>query len=398
MNEKLYSKYRVAELIGKSLMGTIESDEQAELDRWLQNDEASKLYQDIIDNKKLNDKYEFYQSLSTDKKYNQLQGKINKSIKVKRFRQLMKYAAILVLFLSVAFYWQYRSNEQEQLITQETLNEIKPGYSKATLILADGTEVALDAHKNQNIQSSGVSFIENKDDVLEYKAANDNTLANIGYNTLHVPHGGIYSVVLPDGTRVWVNSASSIKYPEAFVGETREVELNGEAYFHVVKSNKKFIVKTKTLDVTVLGTSFNVSAYDDDDFFATTLVEGKVQLTSEHLGEVILAPNQQGYYKKGLKDIQLNSKINVRNFTSWKDGKFYFEHEPLDNILRKLGRWYDFEVKFEDEKFKNIVFTGVARKDNELRSLMDMIAKTARIDYKAYKNENNTIEIEIFKN
>ena len=95
MNEKLYSKYRVAELIGKSLMGTIESDEQAELDRWLQNDEASKLYQDIIDHKKLNDKYNFYQSLSTDKKYNQLQGKINKSIKVKRFRQLMKYAAIL---------------------------------------------------------------------------------------------------------------------------------------------------------------------------------------------------------------------------------------------------------------------------------------------------------------
>ncbi|MCR8668916.1 FecR family protein [Aestuariibaculum sp. M13] len=397
MSKKLYSKYRIAELISKSIMGTIELAEKAELDHWLQNEEASKLYQEIVDQKKLNDKYKFYQSIRTDKKFNQLQQKIKKSNRVKKIKNVLKYAAVLVVLLSVTFYWQYRTHEQEQIVTQQVLSEIKPGYSKAVLILADGSEVVLDAHKNETIQSKGGRFIENKENVLEYKEYNNTASASVGFNTLHVPHGGIYSVVLPDGTKVWVNSASSIKYPESFTGNTREVELSGEAYFDVVKSDKKFIVKTNTLNVTVLGTSFNVSAYEDDDFFATTLVEGKVELTSENAGTMVLAPNQQGYYKKGSNSIMLTKNVSVRNYTSWKDGKFYFEHESLENILKKLGRWYDFEVDFEDNKTKTVVFTGVARKDNELRSLMDMIAKTARIDYKAYKNDNKTIEVKILK-
>ncbi|MBD0830548.1 FecR family protein [Aestuariibaculum sediminum] len=395
----MHSKFKIAELISKSLSQTITSEEQIELNIWLQDKEAQKLYKEIIDERNLNAKYEFYKSINTNKKYNKLQDRIKASKRTRRIKQVFKYAAILVLMVSVTFYWQYRSNQQDIIITQETLKEIQPGYSRATLILADGTEVALDASKNQNIQSSGVSLIENKDDVLQYKSSNEKHKAlHVGYNTLHVPHGGIYSVVLPDGTTVSVNSASSITYPEAFVGDTREIELEGEAYFDVVKSNKKFIVKTKSCNVTVLGTSFNVSAYSDDDYFATTLVEGKVELTQGHDGKVMLAPNQQGYFKKGEETIKILNNVNVRNYTAWKDGRFYFEHESLDNILKKLGRWYGFEFTFADENAKDVIFTGLARKDNKLRDLMDMIAKTARIDYKIYKNENNKIEVEISKN
>ncbi len=400
MKAHQHQEYKIAKLIAKSVAKTLSSHEKEELDKWLEDESAQKLFNKITDTNNLNAKYDFYQSVNIDKHYAQLNKKINRIKTIALVKQISKYAAVIVLCLSVSFVWYQQVGKQDATISKAALNELKPGYSKATLVLSDGSEVALDTLQNKNIQTKGLAQIQNKNNVLEYTISEVKQagLINIGFNTLHVPIGGIYNLILPDGTKVWLNSATSIKYPEAFVGKTREVELIGEAYFEVVSNPEKpFVVNNQSLNVTVLGTAFNVSAYHDDAFFTTTLVEGKVKLASAKTQDIILTPNEVGFFNKSNSKLEIKKYEDIRNYTSWKDGKFYFERESLDNILKKLGRWYNFKVEFTDAKAAQSVFTGVAHKNYKIENLMDMIAKTARIRYQAYKNENNDILIKVSK-
>lgn len=302
----------------------------------------------------------------------------------------LKYAvaASIVLLISITFLIKKEKIEEvvNPIITN---NNIQIGTDKATLTLEDGTLVALEKGKqyiSDNLESNGEELI--------YKAPNTSK-KEIAYNYLTIPRGGQYHIVLSDGTQVWLNSESQIKYPVTFSnGETRQIELvYGEAYFDVSPSTDhngtKFKVLTESQEIEVLGTEFNISAYKDEKAIYTTLIEGKVAVTNGK-ANTVLSPSQQSIIVKEKNGINV-VKADVYSVTSWRKGIFSFENMPLENIMKVLARWYDVEVIFVESNLKEERFTGVLRKNQNIEDILNSIQTTNNM---AYVINNNTI---IFK-
>lgn len=217
---------------------------------------------------------------------------------------------------------------------------VKPGSNKAVLTLADGSVVTLDSAGNQVIQQGGTK-VEQKNGELQYAAAGGN--AAIGYNMLKVPRGGQFTIVLPDGTQVWLNSASSLRYPTAFSGNNRTVEMQGQGYFEVKKNAKQpFIVKVNSMEVQVLGTGFDIMAYDDEEELRTTLVSGAVKVKQGGV-EKYLKPGEQAAIDNSTGVMSVRN-ADVQGVVAWKTGFFEFDNANINTILRQLARWYDVEV------------------------------------------------------
>ncbi|MGY0408452.1 MAG: FecR family protein, partial [Polaribacter sp.] len=381
--------YYISKLIYKSVYQTISSKEVEELNEWLQIESNQELYARISQKEAINNKKRLYKKSNKKEVLKRIQKKIQEKKKSKRDRlkvyNLLKYAAVLAMFLAIGnFVYKASFNQDTQkAITKQAIKKIKTGYKKATLVLSDGTTVDLEQHKNEWIVSNNRTQIQNTDAGLVY---NLSTMASkktkstqpLKYNTLQVPIGGIYQVKLPDGTKVWLNSASSLTYPEKFTGTQRLVKLDGEAYFEVTKRAKEFVVQTNTANVTVLGTHFNVSAYNNDSFFSSTLVEGRIKLTTPQdlhsHSPVILTPNQRGVINKSTSKMEV-STIDTDVFTAWKEGKFYFEKERLDQIVTRMARWYNVDIVFQEDALKEKTFTGVMLKNKSIEYLLNMIRK-----------------------
>tara|TARA_R110002050_G_scaffold24083_3_gene64270 strand:- start:26042 stop:27199 length:1158 start_codon:yes stop_codon:yes gene_type:complete len=286
------------------------------------------------------------------------------------------YAAIaVVVLLSVAIFF---NNDNELLKNKQHVisdNNIETGTDKATLLLEDGTKIALEkgtTYQTPNANSNGEEII--------YKA----TGKNISYNTLAIPRGGQFQIQLSDGTKVWLNSESKIKYPVAFIeGETRQVELiYGEAYFDVSPSTEHkgatFKVFNQSQIVEVLGTQFNVKAYKEDTNVYTTLVEGKVAINYADKNK-ILAPNQQAVLNTQSNTIE-TSMVDVHNETSWVKGLFSFKRKPLIEIMQVLARWYDIDaVNFETKALETVYFDGVLSKNQNIKDILNIIKDTGFI-------------------
>jgi len=320
-----------------------------------------------------------------------------------KYLKLFKYAAMIAVLISTGFVFYY-SSFSEKAISEKVISEIKPGYEKATLILANGTEVNLEEKQGDVLELNTSVQIVNKDKVLSYTtnltdliAIEETANKVIEYNTLKVPAGGIYQAVLADGTKVWLNSASSLRYPVNFSANSeRIVELTGEGYFDVAKNGKKFIVKTSEVDIAVLGTEFNVSSYDEDKFTATTLVEGSVVLSNEY-NSIVLSPNDQGYLKMNSDKFEVNN-VDVNLYTSWRTGKFYFEKQKLKDLLKIVGRWYDVQIEIDSPMLEEKLFTGVINKNESFDFLLKMISQSLNIEYELNKNEqNNQYELRVLK-
>ncbi|MFC2124691.1 FecR family protein, partial [Bacteroidota bacterium] len=214
------------------------------------------------------------------------------------------------------------------------------------------------------------------------------------YNELKTPRGGGYNLVLADGTEVWVNAGSSLKFPVSFTDSTRKVFLTGEAYFDVSHNGKPFIVSSGSMDITVLGTSFNVSAYPDELSIKTTLVEGKVQIdVTGNLGSTsaseILMPNDQAVILRDGSTIKIN-QVNTSQYTSWIDGKIEFTNDNLDMVMKRLARWYDFEYEFENNLARDYHFSARISNIENVSSILEMLEMTTDVKFEL---RNNTIVI-----
>lgn len=404
---KKTNPYSISQLIYKSVIKSLKSKEKEDLQDWLNDESNEKLFTKIVSSSSINEKRALYKKSDKDKVFKLVQEKINetkkKTLIKRRYFTVLKYAASIAVLLAIGNV-VYKAQFDTNAITQEAIKNITPGYEKATLVLSDGTTIDLEAHKNEVVVSNNSTQVQNTDEGLVYNVITKATLIediaqSLRYNTLNVPIGGMYQVTLPDGTKVWLNSATSLKYPERFDGEQRIVQLEGEAYFEVKKGSKEFIVKTNKADVTVLGTHFNVSSYNDDAFFSSTLVEGKIKLTTSNdvntNSSVILDPSQRGVLNNNSSKIQI-ATVNPEIYTAWKEGKFYFEKEQLDIILTRMSRWYNIDVVFDKESLKTEKFTGVFYKDRTIDNLLNMISKTARINYTITKSElNNKYELKL---
>lgn len=308
-----------------------------------------------------------------------------------RKQPIYKYVAAASVLLIVALtVFLNKVSETTNAIEPVIVNTnvIVPGTDKATLTLANGEQVPLE--KGTSFQTSNAN--SNGEQIVY---ANDRKTGELKYNYLTIPRGGQFYIVLSDGTKVWLNSESQLKYPVTFIdGHIRQVELvYGEAYFDVssstVNKGSKFIVLNKSQEVEVLGTEFNIKAYKDETNIYTTLVEGRVAVAYGNKKQY-LNLNQQSTLSLDNKNMSVNS-VNIYNEISWKDGIFSFEQKPLWEITKVLSRWYDVDFVLENKNLKDVTFTGVLGKDQSIEKILSNI-KTLSI-IKNYKIYDKTITL-----
>lgn len=268
----------------------------------------------------------------------------------------------------------------------DVTEDIPPGGSKAVLTLASGKKISLtDARVGQLAKEQGLSIHKKADGELVY-TVEDKSAAAGSYNTITTPAGGQYQVTLPDGSRVWLNAASSLRYPVRFAEQERTVELTGEAYFEVTtqpadKGGKcPFIVQTGGQKVEVLGTHFNINGYNDDASIKTTLLEGAVKVSGNRQPGVLLKPGQMAVTSRLKGTISVNA-ADINDVMAWKKGYFIFNNENIRDIMIKLARWYDIEVAYEGD-MTGVAFQGNYSKTRNLVNLLKTIEQTNSIRFK----------------
>lgn len=269
-------------------------------------------------------------------------------------RPWIKYfaAASVLLILSIGTYLMIGQKPYQRV---SKTNDFVAGSNKAILKLADGSEILLDTATNGTIvKLDGLTITKNASGEIEYKASAVSSTQAVAYNTITIPNGGKYHVVLPDGSNVWLNSASSLRYPTIFNGKERLVEITGEGYFEVTKNKQMpFIVSCRNQKVTVLGTHFNINSYEDEDGIKTTLLEGLVKVSTAK-DALLIEPGEQAYLNTSNLSIQKRA-VDIAQETAWKNNLFSFKGDNLQAIMRQISRWYDVEISYQgnlgDQKF-----------------------------------------------
>jgi transmembrane sensor len=309
----------------------------------------------------------------------------------------IKIAAVLTLVLTTVAYFLFndsnRSNKTAKVPTrQQPENDVLPGGDKAILKLADGSVIVLDNAQNGHLTQQGNTTIKKQNGELVYDASRSSNTGNAppAYNTISTPRGGQYRIILADGSKVWLNAASSLRFPTAFTGKERKIEITGEAYVEVAPfllgSGQKMPFRVNInnkAEIEVLGTQFNIMAYDDEAMLKTTLVEGSLKfVTGSNMK--LLQPGQQSQLTKD-GQVKVLKDIDVEKVTAWKNGSFRFEEEDFDIIARQLSRWYNVEVVY-DKKPKDLFYAEISR-DLKLSDALKALELTGRIRFRIEENK-----------
>lgn len=289
-------------------------------------------------------------------------------------------AASIVLCLSLGGY--FLLPEHEFQFTHSHKNDIAPGGNKAVLTLSNGQKISLTGAKNGQLALQGNMVITKKEngEVAYNDAKSLTTSSKVVFNTMTTPRGGQYQLTLSDGTHVWLNAASSIRYPSSFIAGDREVEITGEAYFEVAHNpNKPFRVISGDQAVVVLGTHFNINAYHDEADTKTTLLEGKVKVTKNDQ-QIYLKPGEQALNSNKNASVVIKENVNTAIETAWKNGDFIYHNEDLVTIMRQLSRWYNVEVSFTDNVGK-LRFGGMVSRSQPISAVLNIMETTGKIHF-----------------
>ena len=328
----------------------------------------------------------------------QMYAKIAEAIevpsKITRSYSFFKYVAAILVVISIGVYFYKLNNSvvtNEHISKLVDVNDRAPGGNKATLTLANGTKISLaDANNGDLVKRSNLSIVKAADGQLVYKvsgAEKRSTNAAAEYNSITTPNGGQYQILLSDGSKVWLNDASSLKFPTVFAGQERKVEVTGEAYFEVSENKKMpFTVMANGTKVVVLGTHFNVMAYEDEKLVKTTLIQGAVKLIH---GDAVafLKPGQEGTIAK-TEDVYKVTQANIPLAMAWKNGYFLLDNSSLPQLMRQISRWYDVDVIYATN-LKEHEFVGeVSRK----YSLMKIL-KILELSDITFKLEGRTLTV-----
>ena len=363
-------------LYEKYIAGKCSEDELVELENY---QDSLILKEQVWDNTIMGDSEEIKQSIQID-----LSNSIQEYNRIRKFktRAWQSAAAAVLIIISTSIYYFQGSHEQV-LVNTETprfKNDVAPGNNKAVLTLDDGSKIDLDDAKTGILASeSNVDIKKTGDGKLEYTASIQDAKI-IKYNVLRTPMGGEYQLVLPDGSKVWLNSGSTLRFPTSFVGSERIVELKGEAYFDITKNSKMpFLVRTNNaMDIKVLGTQFNIMAYDDEKNINTTLIEGSVEVL-KGLGKTMLKPGQEAVLNKGSGNIKV-SIADLEQAIAWKNGYFIFSNENIESIMRKVSRWYNVDVIYQGN-LSNKDFVGTISRNKNVSELLKMLELTGAVHF-----------------
>ncbi len=392
MNMKEHNKLKIPDIIIKELNQESNLDEKLILHEWLSQSENN-----IMLFERLKQKENLILFVKEQNKINEQAAweKINAEImQIKpgnkfRIMHMLRYAAIIVIPLLIASYFVlHKKQHHTPDISYSALEKQIQDFQQSTIITSNGKVILLDGSKDSTFEIDATKIIMG-DANISYSNDESKSDQEIKYNTLVTPKSKVFSIVLADGTKVWLNASSAIKYPTQFTSDVRNVYLTGEAFFEVAKdASKPFIVSTKNMSVEALGTAFNVMAYPDDEVTEATLVKGGVAVKTSK-NELILEPGNQARFNKITENLQ-KRLINVELFTSWKDGKYIFEYENLETVLTKISRWYDVDVSYLQKDVKKIHFSGTLFKYSDIKQTLHIIelATNAKIDL-----VNNSIQV-----
>ncbi|MFN0292567.1 FecR family protein [Pedobacter helvus] len=380
---------RLAELFQKYVDKSITEEEYAELFVYIRNPETKEQVLAFMDehNKKVQsdalvheiDWDGMYQNITNPKKSDA--GKRN---------SFWRYAAAAAVFVigSFSVYYAYQPKEKKEPLAYR--NDVLPGGDKATLTLADGSQIALSQNSTGQVATQGdIAIHRDAKGQIVYMVKGNEQDDSEQINILSTPAGGKFSVVLSDGSKVWLNASSSIRFPAAFSKQSRRVEVKGEAYFEIEKdAARPFYVNNGSSEIKVLGTHFNVMAYPDEYRSELTLLEGSVQFTKNGHSELLKPGKQILFTENDSETKQVNA--NIEEVMAWKNDLFVFNNTNIDEVMKELVRWYDVKVKFEGEK-PDISFTGVIPRNANVSKVLKALELTGDV---VFGIENKVITCE----
>lgn len=378
---------RQEELLEKYKKGLCTPQEKAVVEHWYNTQSASALDQ-LPDPRYPDTKEEIWNAISST-----LAEEVKKDPEhpawIINTKRLLVAASIFVSVAVGIYYFAYPGSADTAQFAAEHNQQIKPGSNKAYLTLSNGKRIVLsDSTVGTLAIQSGVQITKSSDGQIVYKVTAEADPDNGKYNVLEAPKGGQYQIVLIDGTKVWLNSASVLKYPARFSASERKVELTGEAYFEVAKDKKKpFKIITDDQEIAVLGTHFNVNAYSDESDIKTTLIEGSVKVSSLSSPSspgtgndgIILKPGQQSVLHHGAFNIK---NVDTEEAIAWKNGYFIFENDNMDMIMRKLERWYDIDVVYKGAEGNRTKVMGTIDKNTDLTEVLKLLEATGKFKFK----------------
>ncbi|THU39501.1 DUF4974 domain-containing protein [Niastella caeni] len=394
----------ISMLIRKHLLGELTGEERSIMNSWIsESDENRKVFNELTNEeglqRALQDLYQFQQTHNINQPASVVDLYHAKT-------KWLKYIAVVASAIAVVcMVWLLVINNRRdkrpavtETATKKTNQDIAPGGNKAVLTLADGSNIVLDNIANGTISKQGsTNVVKQADGELAYNTSQSTSPSShsplaTSYNTVTTPRGGQYQLTLPDGSKVWLNAASSLKFPVSFSGKERVVQLTGEAYFEVAHvtmpgsaERMPFEVEVNNgMKVEVLGTHFNVMAYEDEKESKTTLLQGKVKVIVKTPASVLLKPGQQALLTKANEKVRVDKDANVEEAVAWKNGKFKFVRTDLKTVMRQLARWYDVQVEY-DKNLPEKFFTGeIPRRLNasEVLSVIEFAGVHCRIEGK----------------
>lgn len=376
------SNSTLQELFNKFLGEQMSPEELSQLQQLIRNeknsDELDSLLQLAYSNKSLATTADY----DTEQIFAELKMRTIKAAPVVRSMFLKKIAVaasiLLVIGLGSYFIFFNKPSKQNEIV-QAIPGDVNPGSYKARLTLADGRIITLDSAVAGELTQQGGTVVLNKNGQLVYDSKNRS--GEVLYNTLSTAKGEGYSTVLADGSKVWLNSGSSIKFPVAFNGNERKVEISGEAYFEVAHNARQpFKVSIAGgASIEVLGTHFNVSAYNNENSIKTTLLEGSVKTSVVDGRSVIIKPGQQAEITTG-NQLTINNNVDVEKITAWKNNDFLFSGDDIQFVMRMIERWYDVEVEYKGQ-ITDRHFTGIISRNNKVSEVLKMLQATEKIQF-----------------
>lgn len=371
--------FKISELIVKELVTGISDDEKTILERWRhKTPENEVLYRKLRDTHRLSEGVTQMEAVNVRRPLEDMRMRVSGYQRRQRNIWLRRIAGIAALVLIlIGGVWLF--SRQQDIQKPEILQPILAGGPRAILHLGNGEVIQLDTLQ-QTISQGKVTVCKTDDRKLAYTSPQEEGRkpGEVVYNEIEVPRGGEFDLVLADGTVVWLNAGSRLRYPVEFTGKERKVVLEGEAYFQVKKNSESpFRVEVRSQVIEVLGTEFNVSGYKDEENVYTTLVTGKVKVAAAGR-DMTLLPGEQCILKTGNGQMS-KQEVDVEKIISWKKGKFILEEQTLEQIMQKLARWYDITVFYQNPGLKHKVFKGSVPRYADLQQVLDILEKTNEV-------------------
>jgi len=372
------------ELVEQYITGSLTAEDRAVFARLLEQTEYRTLLEAEMEHTFMNDAYEAAEPSQRRQRMNRLLREkmaaepvpaptVHRIHLLRRNWFRVAAAAVIILLLGGAAFYKVHTPAQKQLaaVPPPMAPEIAPGHNGAILTLANGSKLVLDSLKKGKLATQGATDVLLDNDRLTYQVQHP-AGAELSYNTLTVPRGHQFQVVLPDGTKVWLNAASSLRYPTVFAGAQRRVEITGEAYFEVAhNAAHPFIVKKGETEIKVMGTHFNINAYDEESSQNITLLEGSVQVTKDN-NSTVLKPGQQAQVNNG---IHVADNVDLEQVMAWKNGKFQFgETADIQTVMRQIANWYDVDVEYKGTITNHI--GGTISRNVNLSQVLKMLETT----------------------